>query len=262
MLVTHLLGVLAFMYPFVLPPERTGEAAAHSSDAPILFALFAALLIAVAASEVRAGSMDARAIALLGVLSGINAMLRLPGSLGGASLMFALPILCGYAFGERFGFLLGACSMAASAAVTAGVGPWLPFQMWALGWVGAGAGLLGRLLRRSSGPPALAALAAYGWVAGFTYGALVNLWFWPFQGGRAEISWVPGIGTPEALTRYWRFYLLTSLAWDSARALGNVVIIAALGRPILRLLMRFERRLRATWLPGKSPPLEPRVRSA
>ena len=51
-------------------------------------------------------------------------------------------------FGPRFGLLLGLTAMAVSAVITGGLGPWLPFQMLALGWMGAGAGWLGRVTER------------------------------------------------------------------------------------------------------------------
>jgi energy-coupling factor transport system substrate-specific component len=253
---THALGVAAFFYPFfVRPPAVSNETFAHATDAPVVFSIFAALLIAIAVSEVRTGRMDAKQVALLGVLSGVNAVLRIPGALGGASLMFLLPILCGYAFGARFGFLLGASSMAASAAITGGVGPWLPFEMFALGWVGAGAGLLRRPLQNVKAPwVPLVALAAYGWITGLAYGGLVDLWFWPFQTGAAAISWVPGLGVAETLRRYWRFYVLTSLAWDSARSIANAALVLALGRPLLRLLLRFRARLVVSWRPVNPAP--------
>lgn len=244
---THLAGVLAFAYPFLVPTRATGEMRAHAQDAPILFAVFAALALGLVLSDLKARRIDAKQIALLGVLAGVNAMLRLPGSFGGASFMFVLPILAGYAFGARFGFLLGALSMAASGVITAGIGPWLPFQMWALGWVGGGAGLL-RAMTRGGAPRA--SLAIYGWFAGLAFGALLNLWFWPFQGGESAVSYQPGLSAALNAQHYWRFYLLTSLGWDSARALGNVALLGVLGAPILRLLARFHARVHVTWEPA------------
>lgn len=245
---THGLGLAAFLYPFFLhSPSPSGERVSHAADAPFVFAAFAVLLIALAVADVRGGRTDAKQIALLGVLSGTNAILRLPGALAGASLMFILPIVCGYAFGARFGFLLGALSMAASAAITGGIGPWLPFQMWALGWTGAGAGVLRRLTRRRA--PVLA-LAGYGWFAGLAYGVVINLWFWPFVRGASDLSWIPGAPASVEAVRYWRFYLVTSLGWDSARALVNAVLLAALGGPLLRLLERFRARFDVSWSPA------------
>jgi len=237
--VVNLLGVVAFLYPFFLPGGPVGdERFARAGDAPLLFAAFSALLIAVAASGVRAGRLDAKRIALLGLLAGINAVLRLPGALGGGSLMFFLPILAGFVFGPGFGFMLGASSFAVSAVITGGVGPWLPFQMWALGWIGGGAGLLRPLVARAPRALTITVLAAYGWGAGLAFGALTNLWFWPFLGGASDLSWIPGLSVAEGLRRYWGFYLLTSLAWDSARAVINALLMVALGVPVLRSLER------------------------
>lgn len=243
-IVTHLAGVVAFVYPFLLSGGTVPETRARAQDAPILFAVFAALALGLVLSDLRAKRLDSKHIALLGVLAGVNAMLRLPGALGGASLMFVLPILAGYAFGARFGFLLGSLSMAVSGVITGGIGPWLPFQMWALGWVGGGAAVVRAL---SGGRAPRAWLAAYGWVAGLAFGALLNLWFWPFQGGRAAVSYSPDLSAWQTLVHYWRFYVLTSLAWDSARAFGNAILIAVVGAPLLRLFTRFRSRMLVVW---------------
>ena len=159
------------------------------------------------------------------------------------NLFFFLVVLAGAAFGPRFGLLLGLCSMATSALLTGGVGPWLPFQMLALAWMGAGAGTVGRF---TSGLPArveVAALALYGWGWGFLYGAIMNLWFWPYAIGDGPLSWRPGLSLGETLASYWRFYVLTSFAWDAAGAIANVVLIALTGRALLASMRRFSSRL-------------------
>jgi len=244
---THVLGVVAFTWPFVAPAGRSAETSAHASDAPLFAAVLGALMIAIAASDLHRGRTDARRLALLGVLAGVNAVLRLPGALGGASLMFVLPVLCGYVYGPSFGFLLGASSFAASAVITAGIGPWLPFQMWALGWVGAGAGLLRRPL---AGRPraVVPALAVYGWAAGLLFGALLNLWFWPFVAGDGPMSFEPSATAAANAGRYLRFYLVTSLAWDSARAIANAALIVFVGPPLLRAFERFRARIEVRWV--------------
>ena len=103
----------------------------------------------------------------------------------GVELVFFLLILAGRVFGPGFGFVLGVTSLFASALMTAGVGPWLPFQMLCAAWVGMGAGLLPR---RVTGRWEIAMLAAYGVVAAYLFGALMNLSGWPFLLGVA----VPG----------------------------------------------------------------------
>ena len=71
--------------------------------------------------------------------------------------------------GPSFGFASGALTMLLSAVLTAGLGPWLPYQMLAAGWVGMGAGYVGRISGRGSSPKTIAALSLYGCAAGFAY---------------------------------------------------------------------------------------------
>ena len=187
--------------------------------------------------------MNGATVAILGVLAASSGLLRLLDLPGGGSGIFFLIVLAGAAFGPRFGMLLGIASMAVSSIVTGGIGPWLPFQMLALGWMGAGAGFLGLATRRLRPWLEVVALAAYGWVWGFAYGAILNLWFWPFQRDGGALSWRPGLGFGATLHRYWSFYVATSLAWDAAGALANAVIILVVGIAVMRTLRRFAHRL-------------------
>ena len=154
--------------------------------------------------------------------------------------MFFLLILGGRVLGRGFGFVLGAVTMFASSLVVAGVGPWLPFQMLGAAWVGFLAGCL----PRATGRKEIALLAAYGFVSGIAYGFLLNLWFWPFQtaGSSSSIAYVPGAPLGENLVRALAFSLATSLGWDLPRAVGNAVLIAIAGRPVLHALRRASRR--------------------
>ena len=94
-------------------------------------------------AEVAAGRLDAKALAMLGVLSALGAAARpLGAGTAGIETVFFLLVLGGRVFGPGFGFVLGSTTLFASALLTGGVGPWLPFQMLAASWVGLGAGLL------------------------------------------------------------------------------------------------------------------------
>ena len=210
--------------------------------------------------EVRRGTMNGATVAILGMLSAVAGLLRLIDLPGGGSGIFFLVILAGAAFGPRFGLLLGLCAMAVSAIVTGGIGPWLPFQMLALSWMGGG--------RRASRParprrldPRLevVALAAYAWVWGFLYGAIMNLWFWPFARGGA-LDWHPGLDLAETLHRYWQFYVATSLGWDAAAAITNAVLVLVTGLVLMRTLRRFAHRLDPA-VEFVDPPLDRQVAS-
>lgn len=236
------LGVAAFLYPFWLPHTALPNDA-HTSDAPLVAALVGVLVLAAIALEVRRGTMNGATVALLGVLSASAGLMRLLALPGGGNGIFFLIVLAGAAFGPRFGLLLGLCAMAVSALITGGLGPWLPFQMLALGWMGASAGLVGHVTRHLRPGAEVLALATFGWVWGFVYGAIMNLWFWPFVIGQGPLAWHPGLSAGATLHRYWSFYVVTSLAWDAAGALTNAVLIAVTGRPLLRSMRRFADRL-------------------
>lgn len=236
------LGAAAFLYPFWLPGDALPNAA-HSGDAPLVAALVGVVVVAALALEIRRGTMNGATVAILGVLAASSGLLRLLDLPGGGSGIFFLIVLAGAAFGPRFGMLLGLASMAVSAIVTGGIGPWLPFQMLALGWMGAGAGFLGLATRRLAPWGEVVLLAAYGWAWGFAYGAILNLWFWPFQRDGGALSWRPGLGLGDTLHRYWSFYVATSLAWDAAGALANALIILVVGVAVMRTLRRFAHRL-------------------
>ena len=236
-------GVAAFLYPFWLPKGTISADAAHAGDAPLVAALVGLLALAAMGLEVRRGTMNGSTVALLGVLAASAGMLKLLDLPGGGNGMFFLIVLGGAAFGPRFGFLLGLASYAVGAVITGGLGPWLPFQMLTLAWMGAGAGLAGRVTRRLPAPLEVVLLAAYGWVWGFVYGAVMNLWFWPWFAGEGELAWHPGLGLVDTLGHYWSFYVATSLAWDAAAASTNALVIDLVGRPVLRSLRRFAHRL-------------------
>jgi energy-coupling factor transport system substrate-specific component len=236
-----LLGAAAFLYPFWLPSSAL-PSQAHSGDAPLVAALVGALVLAAVMLEVRRGTMNGATVAILGMLSAVAGLLRLVDLPGGGSGIFFLVILAGAAFGPRFGLLLGLCAMAVSAIVTGGIGPWLPFQMLALSWMGAGAGFVGKATQRLDPRVEVVALAVYAWVWGFLYGAIMNLWFWPFARGGA-LDWHPGLDLAQSLDRYWSFYVATSLGWDAAAAITNALLILVTGLVLMRTLRRFAHRL-------------------
>jgi energy-coupling factor transport system substrate-specific component len=243
-----LAGLVAFCWPLLvrLDPATAGE---HAVDAPFVFLLLVPVLVVVVLVEVAEGGIDARALAMLGVLSAVNAALRpLGAGVAGIELVFFLLVLAGRVFGPGFGFVLGCTSLFASALLTAGVGPWLPFQMLASAWIGMGAGLLPRHVR---GRAEIAMLAAYGVVVAYAFGLLMNLWFWPFvagidaPGASGTVAFVPGDPIATNLHRFVAYSLVTSTAtWDTGRAITNAAAIVVLGPTLLATLRRAARRAR------------------
>jgi energy-coupling factor transport system substrate-specific component len=212
----------------------------HALDAPYLFVVVLALVVAIVAAELTEGGMDVKAVAMLGVLAGAGAGLSaLNTGTGGLEPAFFLLVLAGRVFGPGFGFALGVVVAVSGALVTGGVGPWLPFQMMGLAWVALFAGCL----PGASGSAERWMLAAYAAVSAFGYGVLLNLWFWPVATYLPPgSSYSPGAGLTVNLGHYAVFYVTTSLGWDTGRALLNALLVFVAGRPVLASLRRSARR--------------------
>jgi len=231
-------GVVAFGWPFFTTPGAALDTS-HSGDAPMVFVLMLPLLAAVVLAELTSGGMDAKAVAMLGMLAAVGGALRAlgPGT-AGLEPSFAVIILGGRVFGRGFGFVLGAVTIFTGGLLTGGVGPWLPFQMIAAGWVGFFAGCL----PPSKGRTEVATLAAYAFVAGLVFGAVMNLWFWPFASYGPETSYVAGDAFASNLHRYLVFYVTTSLPWDLGRSVLSALVLLLAGTALLRALRRASRR--------------------
>lgn len=255
-----LVGVLAFGWPFLSGVRGGGEAVAHASDAPWVFLLILPLVLVVVLAELADGLLDAKTVAMLGVLAGCGAALRtFGGDVTGASPVFFLLMPAGRALGRGFGFTLGVLTLFGSALITGGVGPWLPFQMIAAGWVGFGAGCLPRLRRFAGRWPEIAMLSAYGALAGLVYGAVMDLWFWPFQttGLAPGIAYDPAADAATNLSHFAAFYLATSLGFDVPRAVANAVLVAVAGGPVLAAIRRAARRAAFGSGPARGIPRTP-----
>lgn len=239
------IGLLAFAWPLFIDagsPLVEGPAG-QTAAAPFVLALVLGVSLVVTLVAVSDGGLDVRAVALLGVLCAVGALIRpISAGTGGVETVFILLVLGGRVFGPGFGFLLGVGTLFSSALLTGGVGPWLPYQMLAAGWLGLGAGLLpGR--SRVRGWAELVLLAVYGALASVAYGVLLNLSSWPFLVGLGTgVSFEPGAPVTENLWRFLTYSVVTSLPWDLTRALTTVAGVGVLGVPVLVTLRRAARR--------------------
>lgn len=237
LVLASLVGILAFTWPLLV---GRGSVLEHNASAPVLlgFVLLGVMLVVFVA--LGDGGVDAKSIAMLGLLAAVGAVLRpLSAGSAGVELVFLFIVLGGRVFGPGFGFALGSITLFASALLTGGLGPWLPFQMLAASWIGMGAGFLPRRMR---GAPEVVILAGYAAMCGFLYGQFMNLSFWPFTlGSGTELSFQAGAPLLENLHRFVIFSIATSLGWDLLRALTLAVGVAVLARPTLSALRRAAR---------------------
>jgi energy-coupling factor transport system substrate-specific component len=242
MVIASAMCAVAFAWPLVAVGHgdlHPGDPnLAHQADAPWIFVALLPLLIAIIVAEMAEGALDAKCVAVLGVLAACGCALRIPGGIAGFEPVFFLLIPAGRVLGKGFGFVLGALTIFASALITGGVGPWVPFQMFGAAWVGFFAGCL----PRASGRRELWLLTAYGFVASLAYGLLLDLWFWPYLSEGTTGAPVPGAPLAENLHRFLAFHLATSMGWDIVRAMTTAVLVLVVGAPVLGALHRVARR--------------------
>jgi energy-coupling factor transport system substrate-specific component len=191
--------------------------------------------------QVSSQQLDAKSVALLGVLSALIAALRPlgAGAVGIEPMWFVL-ILSARVFGASFGFLLGIISMFASAILTGGIGPWLGYQIFAAAWIGL---LAGSLPKKVRGFNEIVLLICFSIFASGLFGVLMDLQFWPWAlGSNTQLSYLPNGDITENLARFVTFHFATAMAWDVPRAIFTSTLIAFTGGAVLSALRRTHTR--------------------
>ena len=172
---------------------------------------------------------SARVLALVAAL----AALAVVGRLAFAAFPNVKPttdivLFAGYALGGAPGFAVGALT-ALTSNIFLTQGPWTPWQMAAWG----GVGLAGAGLARLTPSPSRLTLALVCGVAGFAFGALMDVYQWSF--------------TAEQTLASYLAISATSFPYNLAHALGNVVFALAIGPAFLRALRRYRLRFDVRW---------------
>ncbi len=237
-----IISAYCFLWPFFLN--------AHSSAHHLNNQIFAFVTVPVALGiliiEISNQRLDAKSVALLGVLAALCAALRpLGAGAVGIEPMWFILILSARVFGPAFGFILGILTMFVSAFITGGFGPWLAYQMFAAGWVGLGAGLLpqriGKYLLR--GRIEVAILALYGICAALLFGILMDLQFWPWAlGSHTQISYIAGAKISTNAHRFIIYHFASSMAWDIPRAFVTSTLTIITAPAVLFAMRRTKRR--------------------
>lgn len=167
----------------------------------------------------------AREIVLLAVLAALAAVSRIPfAALPSVKPVTAIVVLSAYVFGAEAGFIIGAAAALVSN-LYFGQGPWTPWQMFAWGMAGMTAGML----RHTWWIKTRTGLAVFGFVWGFLFGWIMNLWGL--------------LSMPDALS--WPFvasYMAASFYFDLAHALSNVFFLLLLSRTWITVMERFRKK--------------------
>jgi hypothetical protein len=145
-------------------------------------------------------------------------------------------LFAGYALGGIPGFAVGAVTAIVSN-IFLSQGPWTVWQMAGWGAVGVAGALLARLLRGRE--PSRFLLAAVCGIAGLAFGAWMDVYQWTLAARQDLDTYVAVAGT--------------SLPYNIAHAVGNVVFCLVIGPAFLRALARYRRRLEVRWERSPSP---------
>ncbi|QGU95719.1 ECF transporter S component [Clostridium bovifaecis] len=176
-------------------------------------------------------SMGAKEIALIATLSAFSAVCRVPFSLiPSVQPTTFLVALSGLVFGSYQGFLIGSTAAFISN-IFLGQGPWTPWQMFAWGTIGAISGILGKNDRKISSE----VFGVICFFYGILFGWITNLWV--ILSAFKAIS----IGTIISTN-------LTSLTVDIMHAGGNFIFVIVFYDKFYKILTRFKKRLKATYI--------------
>lgn len=127
-------------------------------------------------------------------------------------------------FGAESGFLVGALAALVSN-IFLGQGPWTPWQMFAWGTMGMSAGLL----RQFAGMGNLWVLNTFGFIWGFIFGWMMNLWI--VFSNMQNFTWEFLVGI-----------YVSSFYHDLAHAISNIVFISLFSMSWTRILNRFKKK--------------------
>ena len=232
--VASLLSAAGFLWPFFFVGKNLPQT-------QLFFWGAVAFSLVVVVLQISSQQLDAKSVALLGVLSALIAALRPlgAGAVGIEPMWFVL-ILSARVFGASFGFLLGMISMFVSALMTGGVGPWLGYQVFAAAWIGL---LAGSLPKKTRGGYEILMLICYSIFAAGLFGILMDLQFWPWAlGSSTQLSYLPNGDLSENVARFITFHFATAMAWDVPRAIFTSTLIAFTGSAVLSALRRTHTR--------------------
>jgi energy-coupling factor transport system substrate-specific component len=238
--VASLISVVGFLWPFLL-----GTASTHQYN-QWLFWIAVPTALTVLIVEISNERLDAKSVALLGVLAALTAALRpLGAGVAGIEPMWFILILSARVFGAAFGFILGILALFVSALLTGGFGPWLAYQMFAAGWIGLGAGALPQRIGKHilRGRSEIFLLVLYSIFAALLFGTLMDLQFWPWAlGTHTQLSYLAGGNISKNFHRFIIFHFASSMAWDVPRAVFTSALTIITAPTVLTALRRTKRR--------------------
>lgn len=173
-------------------------------------------------------SLTSKEITFIAIYSAFTAISRIPFvALPSIQPCSYLIISAGIVFGPLIGFMIGA-NTAFISNLFLGQGPWTIYQIIAWGLMGIVGGLMQFLKRKLDRKKFQILIAFIGFLLGFIYGALMNVWSWLLI-------------TPLSFKSFIALYL-SSFFFDLAHAVSNFIFLYYFGEKTVNILNRYRDR--------------------
>ncbi|PIC96248.1 ECF transporter S component [Sporosarcina sp. P26b] len=164
-----------------------------------------------------------REVVLLAMMAAIAAVGRVPfAGLPSIQPTSFIIIMAGLVFGAESGFIVGAVAAIVSNFFL-GQGPWTPWQMYGWGMMGMTAGLL----RNTSWMKTLWGKCTFGFIWGYIFGWIMNMWV--IVGNIESLTWSYVVGI-----------FVSSVYFDLAHAVSNVFFIVVFSASWMKILRRIQ----------------------
>jgi energy-coupling factor transport system substrate-specific component len=197
--------------------------------AAFLSILLVFFILAVLFAKFEESKISSKEVALIGVLAAITAASRIPfAALPNIKPCTFLIIVVGLVFGSLAGAMVGSMTALVSN-MFFGQGPWTPWEMMAWAMVGLVAGYVGKRYPEAG----VKEIILLGIILGMAYNVLMDFSSW-IVFYRCD----PDLLIPT---------MIAGLPFGLLHIIGNVVFAIILGKPVLIMFRRFQRRFRVTY---------------
>lgn len=167
-----------------------------------------------------------RRVVLIAVMTGLSVLSRLVfAAVPGFKPVTAIVVLTAMYLGKEAGFMTGAFTALISN-IFFGQGPYTPFQMLSLGFIGCLAGVFQKKLKKKK-----VWLMIYGVLAGIFYSMLMDIW---------TVLWMEG----KFVGSVYLAAIGTAIPYTVMYAVSNVVFLMLLAEPFSRKMNRLVTKYR------------------
>lgn len=172
---------------------------------------------------------ESKKVALAAMLGALSAVARVPfAALPSVQPSTFIIASSGYSFGILTGLTVGVLTAVLSSFFL-GFGPWTLFQALAWGMVGVFFGLIGRLFKASSSRRSIIILASFGFLWGYIFGFIMNLWYLMAFGFPMTLKSIIAVQAAS----FWM---------DTLHAISNATLILVFGKRVINLFGRYRQR--------------------